>query len=182
MGLFRKHKTPEELGATLYEALRTGMASGARLSVAVFLEGLGRTSTDFDEQYLGEIMTALMFGGLMAIERSAPSRVAEQITAGMKAEFFQHLAEQGASAVQKAEWENVVADRFLNYRKCLEDYEGFEPPWKLGREFYWILVGQEDHNAMAIKATTMYLLDARDVCQDLLNEFGPTLIIEKQNR
>ena len=183
----------------IYEALRSGMESvpsppsgertgraasrsiqeGGDLSMIGFLRSLDRTPAELDEQYVGEIMVALMFGAELAIERSASPRVAEQINAGMKTEFFSHILEQGASPVEKAEWEAVIADHFLSYRQCLEDYSGFEPPWKLGRQFYWNLVGAEVYHALSVKIATLYMLTARDVSQDLLNEFGPTLLMEK---
>ena len=177
--LFRKQHRPEDLGGMIYEALRSGMESGSDLSMNGFLRSLDRGPAELDEQYVGEIMVGLMFGAALAIERSASVRVAEQIDSGMKTEFFSHIMEQGASAVEKAEWEAVIADHFLAYRQCLEDYSGFEPPWKLGREFYWNLIGTEEYNAMAIKIATLYMLTARDVSQDLLNEYGPTLLVEK---
>ena len=118
-----------------------------------------------------------MFGGVMAVERSATLRVADEIIAGMKLAFLQHLEEQGADAIQRAEWESVLADHFLTYRQCLENYSGFEHPWKLGRQFYWNLVGVEEHAALLIKISTLYLLAGRDRCQELLNEYGPSLLV-----
>jgi hypothetical protein len=176
MRLSRKYLSPEELGAMLYEALRSGMESHDDLSMERFVQSLDRGSEELDEQYAGEIMVALMFGGLLSIERSASPRVAEQIAAGMKAEFLNHVQEQGASPLQKAEWEAVIASRFLTYRQSLEGYSGFEPPWKLGRQFFWNLVGVEEYIAMSVKIATLYILAARDACQLLLNEYGPSLI------
>ena len=66
---------------------------------------------------------------------------------------------------------------FDEYRKCLEGYEGFEPPWKLGRLFLWNITGEEKYHAISIKIATLYLLEARDVCQSLINEHGPTLVM-----
>ena len=104
----------------IYEALRSGMASDGNLSVEQFIRGLGRHTDELNEQYSGVIITGLMFGATMAIERSASPRIAEQIAAGMKAEFLNHIQEQGADAIQKAEWETIVANDFLDYRKCIE--------------------------------------------------------------
>lgn len=177
--LFKKHRRPEELGAMLYEALRQALELEGDLCLDGFVDSLGRQRESLDAQYVGEIMIGLMFGGAMAIERSAPARVAEQIDAGMKTEFLQHIQEQGASSIQKAEWETIIATRFLDYRQCLEDYSGFEPPWKLGREFFWNILGADEYDAMSIKISTLYILAARDLCQSLLNEYGPSLIIEK---
>jgi hypothetical protein len=177
--LFKKHRRPEELGGMLYEALRQGMESDGDLSMDRYIESLGRSPEMLDALYVGEIMIGLMFGGAMAIERSAPAKVAEQIDAGMKTEFLQHIQEQGANTIQKAEWETIIASRFLDYRQCLQDYSGFEPPWRLGREFYWSIIGENNYDAMSIKISTLYILAARDVCQNLLNEFGPSLIIHR---
>jgi hypothetical protein len=175
--LFRKQTKPTDLGSILYEALRAGMESEAVLSINHFLKNLDRHVDEVNEQYAGEVMVGLMFGAVMAIERSASPRVAEQIIAGMKLEFVRHLEEQGANAIQRAEWETILADRFLGYRQCLENYSGFEPPWKLGRQFFWNLIGVEEHVAMLIKISTLYLLEARDRCQDLLNEYGPSVLV-----
>jgi hypothetical protein len=153
------------------------MESEAVLSINHFLKNLDRHVDEVNEQYAGEVMVGLMFGAVMAIERSASPRVAEQIIAGMKLEFVRHLEEQGANAIQRAEWETILADRFLGYRQCLENYSGFEPPWKLGRQFFWNLIGVEEHVAMLIKISTLYLLEARDRCQDLLNEYGPSVLV-----
>jgi hypothetical protein len=145
-----------------------------------FIRSLDRSTADLDEQYVGEIMVGLMFGATLAIERSATARVAEQICAGMKTEFLNHIQEEGANSIQKAEWETIIASRILSYRKCLEDYSGFEPPWKLGREFFWNITGKEEYVAMSIKIATLYLLAARDACQELLNEYGPTLLVDRR--
>ncbi|HCV43408.1 MAG TPA: hypothetical protein DGH68_07975 [Bacteroidetes bacterium] len=177
MKLFRKQIRPTELGALVYESLRKGMESADELSMDQFLRGLDKDAGEISEQYAGEIMVGLMFGAVLAVERSASARVAELIISGMKIEFFRHLEEQGANPIQRAEWEIILADRFLSYRQCLENYSGFEPPWKLGRQFYWNLIGTEEHVAMLIKISTLYLLAARDICQEILNEYGPSLLV-----
>jgi hypothetical protein len=175
--LFRKQLHPEELGAMVYESLRSGMESEDDLSMRRFVDNLDFGGDSPDEHYVGEIVVALMFGATLAIERSTPATVAQRIVSGMKTEFQKHLGEQGATAIQQAEWENVIASRFLEYRLSLEDYSGFEPPWRLGRQFYWNLIGQQDYHAMSIKIATLYLLAARDQCQELLNTHGPTLLV-----
>lgn len=60
-----------------------------------YLKSLDREARTVCEQYEGEIMVGLMFGGVMAIERSATLRVADEIIAGMKLAFLQHLEERG---------------------------------------------------------------------------------------
>ena len=175
--LFRKQTRPGDLGSLIYEALRKGMESNGELSMDQFIHGLDKDPDEISEQYAGEIMVGLMFGAVMAIERSASARVAEQVIAGMKIEFLRHLEEQGADPIQRAEWETILADRFLSYRQTLENYSGFEPPWKLGRQFYWNLIGTEEHIAMLIKISTLYLLGARDKSQEILNEYGPSVLV-----
>lgn len=177
--LFRKHLPPEELGARIYEGLRSGMELNDDLSMSRFIRSLDLDPCTLDEQYAGEIMVALMFGATLAIERSASPRVAEQIGAGMKAEFLNHIQEQGATQIQKAEWETITAGRFLDYRRSIEDYSGFEPPWKLGRALFWNIIGEEKYVAMSVKIATLYILAARDLCQSLLNEHGPSLLIRR---
>jgi hypothetical protein len=161
----------------LYEALRIGMQSDNELSMIRLLESLDLNPGDLHKQYVGEIMVGLMFGASLAVERSASPRVAEQIALGMKAEFLNHIQEQGATSIEKAEWEAVIAGHFLEYRQCLETYSGFEPPWKLGREFFWNILGEEIYRAMSVKIATLYLLAARDAAQGLLNQYGPTLLV-----
>jgi hypothetical protein len=179
MKLFRRHTTAEDLGGRLYESLRSGMESHGDLSVEHLLESIDLVPENLDENFRGEVIVGMMFAAGLAVGRSATSRVVHQITAGMKAEFFSHLEEQGANAVQVAEWENVLAARFLEYRRTLEEYTGFEPPWKLGRLFYWNLLGEEVYSAMAIKIATLYLLAVRDHSQQLLNEQGPYLLPDR---
>lgn len=180
MKLFRKHLRAEQLGTILYEGLRKGMETDGELSMEAYVGGISAPDRQLDEQYAGEIIVGLMFGAVLAIERSATYRVAEQIIGSMKAEFFNHLKEQGASAIERAEWETILAERFLRYRTCLENYSGFEPPWKLGREFYWNVIGSEDHTAMSVKISTLYILAARNSAQNILNEYGPSLLIETE--
>ena len=146
------------------------------LSLGSLIVNLGLVRETLHDQHAGEVMTGLMFSAVLATERSTTPRIARKIISGMTEEFIHHLEEQGASPIQCAEWEANVAGAFLSYRKCLEDYSGFEPPWKLGREFYWNLVEKEEYAAMSIKISTLYLLAARERVQRLLNEHGPLIL------
>ncbi|GEM_PF-2055806 len=177
MNFFKKDIRPENLGSLLYESIRSGMESDDSLSVETFVRALDRDPADLDENFRGEIAVGLMFSATLAIERSATPKVAHRILGGMKAEFFDHLEEQGANVIQQAEWEAILANRFLLYRRSLEQYSGFEPPWKLGREFFWNIIGEQQHNALPIKIATLFLLEGQDVSQKLLNIYGPTLIV-----
>ncbi|MFN0156687.1 MAG: hypothetical protein ACKVRP_01285 [Bacteroidota bacterium] len=153
------------------------MESNQDLSVERLIRSLDGETASLHEHYRGEVIVGLMFAAAMATERSASAKVATMIAAGMRAEFLNHLQEQGANAIERAEWEAVVASRFLAYRKSLENYTGFEPPWKLGREFFWNVIGEQLQVAMSIKISTLYLLAARDKCQGLLNLHGPALYL-----
>ena len=174
---FRKHLRPEDLGAKLYEALRIHLQSDGELSLGHLLRSLDLEPASLHEQHSGDAMVGLMFAAALAAERSASPRVAEQIVAGMKLEFLQHLREQGATDLQRAQWEETVATMFLQYRTCMEGYTGFEPPWKLGRLFFWNIVSKNVYDAMSIKISTLYLMAARDAAQSVLNVFGPVLLL-----
>lgn len=180
MNLFKKHKRPEELGAILYEALRNGMEGNDDLSLDNFIKNLDRRPEDLETNHKGEVMVGLMFAAALAVERSATPKVANRILSGMKTELLNHLEEQGANLIQRTEWETIVASRFLVYRKCLEDYSGFEPPWKLGREFFWNILGAEEQIAMSIKIATLYLMEGQSLCQKLVNMHGPTLLVSTE--
>ncbi len=177
MNFFKKEIRPEDLGAILYESIRSGMENDGSLSVETFIRAIDREPSDLDENFRGEIAAGLMFAATLAIEKSATPKVAHRILGGLKTEFFDHLQEQGANAIQQAEWEAVLANRFLTYRKSLEEYSGFEPPWKLGREFFWNIIGEQAHIAIAVKIATLFLLEGQDMSQKLLNVYGPTLIV-----
>lgn len=178
MKLFRKHLTPEELGARIYEALRAGMASDGELSVERFVSSFDLGSVELHEQYVGEVMIGSMFAAVLAIERSTWKWLGEQIGKGMVSDFLLHLREQGAAPKQIAEWNLVAEARFEEYRKCMEHYEGLEPPWKLGRQFYWNITGSEQYLAMSIKIATLYLLEALNAAQQILNQYGPSLVVD----
>lgn len=181
MHIFQKNLRPADLGTAIYERLRKGMQSTDDLSMNGLLSGLEVLPEELDSQYIGEIMIGLMFGATLAIESHAGQRAAQQVIASMKAEFLSHLDEQGATSIQRAEWESVLADRFLAYRRSLDGYSGFEPPWKLGRTFFWRIIGREVHIAMCVKICTLYLLAARDLCEQMLKEYGPRLQMEPQS-
>jgi hypothetical protein len=180
MKLFRRHYSPGEVGGMIYETLRAGMASDGNLSVTTLIENLDRTEAELQDQYVGEIMIGAMFGATLAIDRSTSNWLADQICRGMHTEFFTHLAEQGASERQVLEWRAVVQERFQEYRRCMEQYEGFEPPWKMGRQLFWNITGAEEYLAMSIKIATLYVLAARDAVQPLLNQYGPSITVEPQ--
>lgn len=177
MKLFRKHITPEELGTLIYERIRQHLASSGRLSIAALLERLRHAPENLPEQHVGAIMVGSMFGAVLAIERSTSRWIADRVVAGMQREFSRHLREQGASTEQALDWEAIVGDHFLAYRSALEGYEGYEPPWKLGRLFYWNIVGVEEYVAPCIKEATMHLLGIQDSIQELVNDYGPTLVV-----
>jgi hypothetical protein len=179
MKLFRRHYSPAEVGALIYETLRAGMASDENLSVRALIDNLDRTETELEDQYVGEIMVGAMFGATLAIDRSTPGWVGQEICRGMHQEFYMHLAEQGASEQQVLEWRTVVQERFHEYRRCMEQYEGFEPPWKMGRQLFWNLTGTEEYLAMSIKIATLYVLAARDAVQPVLNQYGPLITVRQ---
>ena len=177
MNLFKKQLRPEELGAMIYEMVRSAMEGSGDLSVEGLAGSIDRRPEDLDQNYRGEVVIGLMFAAGLAVERSAHPRTANMILGGMKSEFLNHLEEQGASILQRSEWEAVLSSRFLSYRNCLEDYSGFEPPWKLGREFFWNIIGEQLHVAMSVKIATLYLLEGQSIIQNLLNTHGPSLRI-----
>jgi hypothetical protein len=173
----KKQFTPDALGASLYEALRAAMTSASVLSIERLLASIGKMPADLDEQYVGDIMIAVMFGATLSIERSTEQWIGERIVAGMQNEFFRHLEEQGATPHQVAEWRDVLANRFQEYRACAAGYdEGLEPPWKVGRQLYWLLTGTVEYLALPIKNSTLFVLAARDQAQLLMNEYGPHII------
>ena len=177
MKLFRKHITPEELGALIYERIRQHLASSDALSIASLLKRLRHEPETLPEQHVGAIMVGSMFGAVLAVERSTSRWIADRIITGMQREFTRHLREQGATAEQARDWEAIVCDHFLAYRSALDGYEGYEPPWKLGRLFYWNIVGLEEYVAPCIKEATLHLLAVRDSIQDLVNDYGPRLVV-----
>jgi hypothetical protein len=177
MKLFRRNYSPGEVGAMIYETLRAGMASEGDLAVRTLIDNLDRTEANLHDQYVGEIMIGAMFGAALAIERSTSPWIGGQICRGMHQEFFTHIAEQGASEKQVLEWRAVVQERFQTYRQCMEQYEGFEPPWKLGRQLFWNLTGTQEYLAMSIKIATLYVVAARDAVQPLLNQYGPSIVV-----
>ena len=160
----------------LYEVLRADLEGNDGLSLERITHALDRKPENLEQNYSGEVMVGLMFAAALAVERSATPKVANRILSGMKTEFLNHLEEQGASPLQRSEWEAVLASRFLQYRKCLEDYSGFEPPWKLGREFFWNIIGEQEQVAMSIKIATLYLMEGQSLSQNLVNTHGPTLL------
>jgi len=174
--LFRKHITPEDLGAMIYEALRSSLASGGSFSVDTLVRRIGKTETDLPEQYVGAIMVGSMFGAVLAVERSTAKLIGQRIVEGMQKEFFRHLREQGASAEHIGDWQDIVDEHFQVYRSSLEGYEGLEPPWKLGRQFLWGITGVEEFIGTAIKGATLHILAAQQTAQDLVNRYGPTLL------
>jgi hypothetical protein len=176
--LFRKHLTPEQLGALIYEDIRRRLSSENDLSIDALLGKLGRRADGLPEQYVGAVMVGSMFGAILAIERSTSRWIADRIIDGMQREFARHLEEQGANPDQVLEWESIIADHFLVYRSALEGYEGYEPPWKLGRLFFWNIIGVEEYVAPAIRQATLYILAIRDAAQDLVNEYGPSLVVQ----
>jgi len=178
----RRHLTPEDFGALLYETVREAAATTEELSITGLLAGLELPDGHLSEQYEGEIIIACLFGATMALERSAPAMIRQRIVDGLHAEFTRHLAEQGALPEHCREWRKVFTAHFREYELCLEGYEGDEPPWKLGREFLWHLTGGRDHPARSIRHAALYLLQARDLAQQLINEHGPRLRLEIPDR
>jgi hypothetical protein len=169
--------TPGALGAFLYESLRGAIASDGELSAELLRARIQKSADELDRQFIGEIVVGAMFGAAMAVERSTAGIVGREILAGMKDEFSRHLSEQGAAPQQVEEWRQILEERFAEYRECLTGYEEMEPPWKLGRLFYWNLTGIEEYPALPIKHATLYLLNARDSAQDLLNVLGPSIAL-----
>jgi hypothetical protein len=176
MGLFRKHYTPAEVGAVLYESLRTAIAaSSGDLALASLLARIGGRRESLPDQHAGEIMVGALFAASLAVERSASRWIVEGILSGMRTEFLRHLKEQGALPEQVDEWERILFARSGGFREDLRGYDELEPPWKLGRRFLWAFTGVEDYTALSVKHATLFLLAARDHAQNVLNACGPMI-------
>lgn len=177
MRVFQRRKTPEALGALLYEALRAGLGAPGPVSIEHLASRLSDAGECLDNQHPGEIMVGAMYAASTAIDRSAPRPVADRIVAGMTGEFLNHLGEQGASAPEVGQWRSIMNAHFADYRDMLIGHEETEPPWKFGRQLLWCLTGSEDHTAVAVRDATEFLLAVRDAAQELVNTHGPSLIV-----
>ena len=183
MRLFRKHHTPAEVGAIVYETLRSSLAAASGpLTIGHLLGLLGRAEGNMPEMHVGEIVCGAMFAASIALERSVPRWMAAEILRGMRDELSRHLHEQGAADDQVAEWERILDARSAAYRESLADYDGLEPPWKLGRAFLWNVTGERLYNALAIKHATHYILALRDRAQEAINAYGPTIEVFPSGR
>ncbi len=171
----RKHLTPETLGALLYETLREAVASTEELAVGNLLSRLEIEEETLPRQYVGEIMVGCLYAATLAVERSASEWIGQRIVEGMKEEFVSHLREQGATPQQAEQWTGVVERHFAEYRLSMEDYEGLEPPWKLGRQLLQNFSGRDDHAALSVKHATEYLVTMQNLAQRVLNDHGPRL-------
>ena len=174
----RKHRSPREFGSILYELLRREVESESGISAGRFASRLRERGARLHEQYAGGIVVGVMFAATLAISRSTLVWVSREAARGMRDEFSRHLAEQGATAGQVREWEAVVRKHFGAYRAALLDYAELEPPWKLGRQFLWHLTGTESYDALQIKESTTYLLAARDRAQEIVNRYGPRIVVD----
>jgi hypothetical protein len=174
----RKRRTPREFGGILYELLRREMASPGPLSIGGFIGRLEEAGEHLHQQHAGGVAIGVMFAATLALERSTTAWIAREAARGMRGEFSRHLHEQGASIDQVREWEAVIRRHFGMYRAALLRYEGLEPPWKLGRRFLWHLTGTEEYDAHLVKEATLYLLAARDRAQEIVNRYGPTIVVE----
>lgn len=179
MKIFQRRKTPEALGALLYESLRAGLAVPGPMSIESVAVTLSEDGERLNEQHAGEIVVGAMYAARMAIDRSTERAVADRIVAGMTGEFLKHLGEQGASPFEVGQWRSIVNAHFADYRDLLLGYEGLEPPWKFGRQLLWCLTGSEDHTAIAVRDATRFLLAIRDAAQEVVNLHGPALIVEE---
>lgn len=176
MALFRKHYTPAEVGAAVYESLRAAIAaSSGELSLTSLLDRIGGRRENLPQQHAGEVMVGALFAASLAVERSGARWIAEEILSGMRTEFLRHLKEQGALPEQVDEWERILFSRSGEFREDLRGYDELEPPWKLGRRFLWAFTGVEDYTALSVKHATLFLLAARDHAQTVLNACGPLI-------
>ena len=174
--MFKKKYTPEELGALIYESVRSEMEGDAELSIHYFIEELGKQESELQEQYVGVVMIACLFGAVLAIERSTAPWVCRRIRTGLETEFFKHLFEQGASDQEVEEWRAVQAEHFLGYFKALEGKSGGELPVELGWELVWNLAGVEDDDDLVAQRAALYVMASRDHTQRIIDEHEPNLL------
>lgn len=174
--MFKKRHTPEELGSLIYESVRTEMEGDSSLSIRYLIEELGKDEAQLQEQYIGVVMIAGIFGAVLAIERSTPPWVCRRIRTGLETEFFKHLFEQGASSQEVEEWRAVQIEHFLGYFKAIEGKNGGELPTELGWEFVWNLAGIEDDDEIVSQRAALYIMTARDHAQAIIDEHEPQLL------
>jgi hypothetical protein len=107
-------KTPNELGRILYNIVQMGIQQ-ENLSFKVLFNSLDADPEDFVENYEIEIMIALLFQVILAIESTYKYHLSIAVLDGMNTEFAEHLIELGYS---KNEFKNV----FKLYHKRIVEY------------------------------------------------------------
>lgn len=134
-------KTPEKLGQLLYQVIQGGL-SHENCSVEALLRRLELAETDVVGDYQSEIIIALIFPAILAIEKHYDYPLAGDILDGMIKEFLSHAKEMGGTEEDLKNFMALFHYRIKEYYETVRNSTGEGPFYWIGKKFYENLIGK----------------------------------------
>lgn len=139
----RKEVNPHQLGNCLYQAIQIGLSSRSELSIDSLIDRLELTENDLILEYESEIIMALMYQVILAVDNKYNFPVAGYIFNGMTEEFLSHTKEMGATDSQLEAFLSLFKIRTEEYAKAEKNKTLYGPAYWAGKAFLENLTGVE---------------------------------------
>lgn len=139
----KKEISPDQLGKYLYQAIQLGLSSRSELSIDLLLTRLELAENDLILEYQTEVILALMYQAILAVDNKYNFPVAGYIINGMTKEFLSHTKEMGATDNQLTSFLSLFEVRTKEYADAEKNKTLDGPAYWIGKSFMENLTGAE---------------------------------------
>jgi len=139
----KKEISPRQLGKFLYQAIQMGLSSRSELSIDSLLDRLELTENDLILEYQSEVILALMYQVILAVDSKYNFPIAGYIINGMMEEFLSHTKEMGATGNQLESFLSLFEVRTREYADAEKNKTLYGPAYWIGKSFLENLTGIE---------------------------------------
>ncbi len=140
---FKPKVSARQLGISLYQAIQFSLSSRSELSIQSLIDKLELTEKDLLSEYETEIILALMYQVIFAVDNKYNFPVAGHIVSGMTDEFLAHAKEMVATNSHLEMFLSKFETRSKEYAEAEKNKTLYGPAFWIGKAFLENLTGVE---------------------------------------
>ncbi len=173
MSLFRKSISPAALGTVIYDFVHRAFLDGP-MSHESLAEELNEDPADLPDGYEGEVLMALLYSAMVAVEATCEESTGGPILESMVKVYVSQGEEGGLGRSQVEQLKEQLRRRVHEYAACLRNHTGSGPAWHLGKAFYCNVVGEKRESAVGVTTAARYFFASVDGVKGVLRQFKVT--------